>query len=86
MYVNFPYAPQGRSGVDYDVQSRPMSLRPVDNQLPDLRSPTTTPPHIKQAQREAKILRYSSSTDIPTANDKFLKTDSVVKLTVRVFW
>ena len=61
-----------------------MSFRPVTTtNFPDLRSPTTTPPHIKQAQREVKISRNSFSTDIPTANDKFLKTDSVVKLAVR---
>ena len=66
------------------VQSRPMSFRPVAaiNFL-YVRSPTTTTPQTNQGQREAKMSRYTPSTDIPTASDIFLKTESMVKFAVR---
>ena len=68
----------------YSVQSRPMSFRPVaTTNFLDVRSPTTTTPQTNQAQREAKMSRYTPSTDIPTASDIFLKIESMVKFAVR---
>ena len=61
-----------------------MSFRPVaTTNFLDVRSPTMTTPQTNQAQREAKISRYTPSTDIPTASNILLKTDSMVKFAVR---